>query len=128
MGVVGVDGEGRFGSRGVGEVAGVFVLRGAGGLWLLLFAGFTALLVRERVGNFGEFGGIGVGVVVVGAVGLAVETTHFGGFLVAVGADVVVVAVFILFLAAFVAPGFLLDDGGEVVAAVISASNDATSA
>ena len=56
MGVVGVDGEGGFGARGVGEGAGVFVLRGAGGgYWLLFLAGFAALLVSERVGDFGEF-------------------------------------------------------------------------
>ena len=64
----------------------------------------------------------------VGAVGFAVETTHFGGFLVAVGANIVVVAVFELLLAAFVAPGLLFDDGGEVIAAVGGTGDDAAAA
>lgn len=70
-----VDGEGGVGARVVGEVAAGFVLRER---------------VRRRGGGFrGRRGAV----VVVGAVGFAVQAADFGRFLVAVGAHVVVVAV-----------------------------------
>lgn len=124
MGVVGVDGKGGFGAGCVGEVARLFILRGTSRL-LLFLAGFV-MLVCEGMGDFGEFGGIGVGVVVVRAVWLAIETADFGGFLVAVGADVVVVAVFGLLLTALVAARFLFNDGGEVVGSLGAGDNAAS--
>ena len=89
-GIVGRDAEGGF---RVGRVGGVAGLWGRGGGFAFFGRGVVAV-----VDVVGDVGGVGGDVIGVGGVGFAVQTPDFCWFLVAVGAHVVVVAVFLPFL------------------------------
>ena len=80
VGVVGVDGESGFSPR----VVRILARTG------FVFGGFVYRCLRGR-----DVGLICVGVVVVGTIGFTVQATDSGGFLVTIGADIFIVAVFV---------------------------------